>query len=195
VVDVAIANDSFSRIVALLILTGQRRTEIGSLQHGWIDKADNTITLPSSITKKKRTHVFPHGSLVASVVDRVTNTHDTYLFPASRDHVRGKPTTNFNGWPKQKRLSTKNAEFRTGRCTIYAGHLQAIWPRLVSLSRPLRSCLITSLAALAALSPSISATIGCLRCEVPLLHGKPGLQHCYIRDLRRLGDVGTLYGG
>ena len=27
-----------------------------------------------------------------------------YLFPASRDHVRGKPTTIFNGWQKAKIL-------------------------------------------------------------------------------------------
>jgi integrase len=95
-------NDSFSFIVALLILTGQRRTEIGSLRPSWLNKADSTITLPSGITKNKRTHVFPYGSLAASIIERIPDTHDTYLFPASRDHVRGKPTTSFNGWSKAK---------------------------------------------------------------------------------------------
>lgn len=100
-------SDSFSHIVALLILTGQRRTEIGSLQQGWINTADMTITLPSSITKNKRTHTFPYGLLTASVLERIANIHDTYLFPPSRTHVRGKPTTCFNGWPKAKEAFDK----------------------------------------------------------------------------------------
>src|SRR6266567_2811648 len=30
-----------------------------------------------------------------------------FLFPASRAHVRGKPTTTFNGWPKYKEAFDK----------------------------------------------------------------------------------------
>jgi integrase len=30
-----------------------------------------------------------------------------YLFPAAREHVRGKPTAAFNGWPKAKEAFDK----------------------------------------------------------------------------------------
>jgi integrase len=102
--------DNFSRIVALLLLTGQRRTEIASLRWEWIDEIERTISLPSSITKNKRAHTFPYGSLVAGILDGIPHERD-YLFPASRSNVRGKPTTCFNGWPKGKVTFDK-------RCTI-----------------------------------------------------------------------------
>ena len=95
--------DSFSHIIALLILTGQRRTEIGSLRWEWIDNKKRTITLPSSITKNNRTHTFPYGDAAAAILDRVPRQGD-YVFPASREHVRGKPTSSFNGWPKCKEM-------------------------------------------------------------------------------------------
>ncbi|MGO9024119.1 MAG: hypothetical protein ACLQIQ_07440, partial [Beijerinckiaceae bacterium] len=59
------------------------------------------IALPSLITKNKRTHTFPYGSMVATILERIPRTSE-YVFPASRSNVRGKPTTSFNGWPKCK---------------------------------------------------------------------------------------------
>jgi integrase len=49
----------FGIIVKLLILTGQRRSEIGALRSDWICK--DTITLPREITKNGRDHAFPVG--------------------------------------------------------------------------------------------------------------------------------------
>jgi len=98
-------NDSYSAIVALLILTGQRRGEIGSLRHSWIDSSQRTITIPGSVAKNGLEHTFPYGDLVAGVIaevlERIPEESDC-LFPASREHVRGKPTTSFNGWAKAK---------------------------------------------------------------------------------------------
>ena len=84
----------YGSIVSLLILTGQRRGEIGALQWSWIK--EDTITLPGSITKNKRTHTFPLGSLAKSIVEAIPET-GPYLFPAARSHIRGKRTTHFNG--------------------------------------------------------------------------------------------------
>jgi len=98
---VSSGQDTFSYIVELLILTGQRRTEIGSLKWEWINEAGRTITLPASITKNKRMHTFPYGSLVATILEGLPHTSE-YVFPASRSIVRGKRTTCFNGWPKGK---------------------------------------------------------------------------------------------
>jgi integrase len=96
-------SDTFSHIVALLILTGQRRGEIGALERSWINTTERTITLPSSITKNGTVHTFPYGNVAAAVL-KVIPVHgeNGYLFTASRSHVRGKPTTSFNGWPKHK---------------------------------------------------------------------------------------------
>jgi integrase len=102
--------DTFSRIVALLVLTGQRRTEIASLERGWCNAGERLITLPEHITKNKREHTFPYGDLAATILLRVSNLNDRF-FPASREHVRGKPTTIYGGWGKDKK------EFDT-RCGV-----------------------------------------------------------------------------
>lgn len=91
----------FGPIVMLLILTGQRRGEIVSLKWSYINTDDRTITLPVTLTKNRRQHTFPYGQSVAGILDAIPRRED-YLFPASREHVRGKPTTVFNGWPKAK---------------------------------------------------------------------------------------------
>ncbi len=86
---------TFCAIVKLLILTGQRRGEIAALRNGWI--SDDTITLPSEITKNGRAHTFPIGQLAATVLQSWTETSDSFLFPA-----RGRSETCFNGWSKCK---------------------------------------------------------------------------------------------
>jgi integrase len=93
--------DSYNFIVALLLLTGQRRGEITTLRRMWINAADRTITLPDTITKNGIEHTFPYGDAVAAILERVPNQGDQ-LFPPGRSHVRGKPTTTFNAWPKSK---------------------------------------------------------------------------------------------
>ena len=91
----------YGSIVALLILTGQRKGEIAALQWEWIDQFEQTITFPASATKNKRQHTFPYGQATAHLIKQLPEINE-YLFPASRTHVRGKPTTIFNGWPKSK---------------------------------------------------------------------------------------------
>jgi len=91
----------FGHMILLLILTGQRRGEVGQLRWQYIDQEKRTITLPAAITKNGRVHMFPYGQAVADVFAAIPRQSD-YLFPASRDHVRNKPTTVFSGWSKCK---------------------------------------------------------------------------------------------
>lgn len=86
----------FGAIVSLLVLTGQRRNEIASLEWDWINQQERTITLPASLTKNKRVHVLPYGELVASVVAELPEL-GKYLFPS-----RSEKGTIFNGWGKSK---------------------------------------------------------------------------------------------
>jgi integrase len=94
---------AFCHIVSLLILTGQRRGEIAALQHSWINQTERTITLPPASTKNGAEHTFPFGSAAGRILSRIEVVDATpHLFPASRSHVRGRPTTIFNGWREHK---------------------------------------------------------------------------------------------
>lgn len=93
----------FGPIVSLLILTGQRRGEIAGLRWEWIDFKEHTITFPASFTKNHRTHRLPFGDMAARILEDLPKLDENeYVFPATRAHVRGKPSTVFNGWGKAK---------------------------------------------------------------------------------------------
>lgn len=100
------AQNSFQRLVFLLIHTGCRRGELTLLQ--WAHIGPDTITLPAEITKNKRTHTFPIGpktqALIAAFpkIDR-----NPYVFPSSREHVKGRPTTVMTGYSAAKRAFDK----------------------------------------------------------------------------------------
>lgn len=109
---------NFATIVKLLILTGQRRSEIAGLRAeycslngldgkclstcsgdlGPAQSAQCTITLPAKITKNGREHTFPIGTLASTLLHSASSQDgSTLLFPA-----RGKRHTAFNGWSKAK---------------------------------------------------------------------------------------------
>jgi integrase len=82
-------------IVRLLLLTGQRRSEIGSLKWDYI-KSDR-ITLPAEATKNGREHTFPIGTSVASIIREVRQSGSP-VFPARTS--KSLEATPFNGWSK-----------------------------------------------------------------------------------------------
>ncbi len=100
--------DTFAPIVALLILTGQRRAEIASLRRTWCNEAERLITLPESVTKNGVEHTFPYGSMVEHVLTRPSLRDGDLLFPPYRSHVRGVPTTTYAGWGKDKKRFDKS---------------------------------------------------------------------------------------
>ena len=73
----ACRDDDYGRIVRLLILTGQRREEIGGLR--WQEIGGSTITLPPERTKNNREHKIPlsnaAGDIVQSVIPRASSAH------------------------------------------------------------------------------------------------------------------------
>ncbi len=107
----------YGTIVQLLLLTGQRRGEIAVLRWSWINQADKTITLPSSITKNGRQHTFPYGDLVDSLLKTTPGQGDLLfpaLFPASRTNVRGKPDDRLQ-WMGQLKTQLDKAITKRGR--------------------------------------------------------------------------------
>jgi integrase len=102
----AVAEDLgvFGRYVSLLALTGQRRTEVASLDASWIDRGNmGTITLPGEITKNKQEHTFPFGTMVSEML--ATLPVGGLLFPARHS------TKPMSGFAAMKRsLDIKLAE-------------------------------------------------------------------------------------
>ena len=84
----------FGPIVQLLLLTGQRRSEVGQLRRSWI--ADDMLVLPEGFAKNKREHRLPLTPLVRNVLDQIPSDSD-YLFPAATN--LDKP---FSGWAWHK---------------------------------------------------------------------------------------------
>ena len=85
---------AFAAIVQLLILTGQRRGEIGALEGSMVDFTTKTITLPSRLTKNKREHRFPFGTTAEAILREYHR--EGFLFPA------GESDNSFSAWSKSK---------------------------------------------------------------------------------------------
>ena len=84
----------FGPIIELLILTGQRRSEIGQLKRSWVSR--DLIVFPEGFTKNKRQHQFPVSPMVQAVLDGLPDTSE-YLFPAATN-----PDKPFTGWAWHK---------------------------------------------------------------------------------------------
>jgi integrase len=89
----ALDDGPFGNIFRLLLLTGQRRNEIGALQWSEIDLARKVIVLPPARTKNSRLHELPLSAQALAILSRVPRRNSSeYLFG-----VRG-----FKDWDVQK---------------------------------------------------------------------------------------------
>jgi site-specific recombinase XerD len=106
----------FDKIVALLILTGQRRTQIGAIHEDWLSDS-GYIVIPPEFTKHTE-HLFPIGQMTRDVIER-DRPKSPYLFPAARERRRGQTSTVYNGWGTSKTAFDKQL--------AKAGHKVAPW--------------------------------------------------------------------
>jgi integrase len=89
----------FGVIVKLLILTGQRRSEIGGLKWEWIK--DDRITLPASVTKNGREHTFPITASVVKLLTSLTKLNSPLVFAVPGATKTSPPSwTTFSAWSK-----------------------------------------------------------------------------------------------
>lgn len=84
----------FGPIIQLLILTGQRRSEIGSLRRSWVH--DGWVTFPDGFAKNKRMHTFPLSASAQAVFAAVLGQSDL-VFSAATNIERP-----FSGWAWHK---------------------------------------------------------------------------------------------
>jgi integrase len=90
----AAGDDSYGRVVKLLILTGQRRDEIADLRRSEI--TDTAIELPGERTKNHRPHVVPLSDPAKAVIEeQLKATHHEFIFGKHR-------FSGFSGFSKAK---------------------------------------------------------------------------------------------
>jgi integrase len=71
-------DNAYGAIVRLLILTGQRREEIGGLRFGEV--CDGVIALPPSRTKNRRAHVIPLSTAAQAILARRSSQTGDFVF-------------------------------------------------------------------------------------------------------------------
>jgi len=91
----ALPDGDYGVIIKLLILTGQRASEISDLKWDEVDFESDVISLSASRTKNKRPHRIPISNMVRSILEAHPRT--------SRDHVFGVgDQRGFSGWSRAK---------------------------------------------------------------------------------------------
>lgn len=88
-----LGDDPFSDAVRLLLLTGQRRNEIGKLTWDEIDLARGMIVLPPERTKNSREHSLPLSRQAQAILERLPRRNTT-------DFLFGK--RGFSDWDRGK---------------------------------------------------------------------------------------------
>jgi integrase len=92
----ACKDDDYGRIIRLLILTGCRRQEIGSLRWSEVDLNEGTITIPADRAKNGRTHILPLPQMALDILASIPRR-------VGRDHVfADRSSTGFVAWGRCK---------------------------------------------------------------------------------------------
>jgi integrase len=102
----ALPDSDYGAIVRLLILTGQRREEIGALRWSEVDLEAREIALPPARTKNNRPHDVPLSDQALSILkSRPAHAGRDLVFgdgPRTRDGAVRGPASGFQGWSKSK---------------------------------------------------------------------------------------------
>jgi integrase len=90
----AAPENDYGRILKLILLTGCRRDEIGSLKWSEIDMEARTISLPKERTKNGQQHVVPLSDKALEILRSIPH--------RDRELVFGMRAGGFSGWSKSK---------------------------------------------------------------------------------------------
>ncbi|MCW2356928.1 integrase [Bradyrhizobium elkanii] len=97
----ASGDDDYRRIVRLLLLTAQRRHEVGSMQWAELDTSSGLWTLPGTRTKNHREHhLLPLVPAALALLPPRRDSRD-FLF-GNGPRRSGDPHRGFSGWSKSK---------------------------------------------------------------------------------------------
>jgi len=100
----ACRDDDYGRIVRLLILTGQRRDEVGDMKWTELDLDRRIWAIPRERTKNGLTHEVPLSDVALEILQSIPRRD-------GRDFVFGEGRGGFSGWSKSKtRLDARIAK-------------------------------------------------------------------------------------
>ncbi|MEZ5792207.1 MAG: tyrosine-type recombinase/integrase [Nitratireductor sp.] len=105
----ALPEGDYGSIIRLLILTGQRRSEISELRWSEVDFERALVELPASRTKNKRSHQVPLSQPALALLKACR-------VDAGREHMFGSGQRGFQGHGRAKR--DLDARLRAGRSGI-----------------------------------------------------------------------------
>lgn len=91
----ACRDDAYSRIVRLLMLTAQRREEVGGITDAELDLDHALWTLPAARSKNKREHIIPLSQPAVSILRDAPRL-------VGREFVFGEGAGGFSGWSRAK---------------------------------------------------------------------------------------------
>ncbi|WP_035486068.1 tyrosine-type recombinase/integrase [Geminicoccus roseus] len=147
----ACGDDDHGRIVQLLLLTGQRREEIGGMRWSELDLDAGLWSLPAARTKNGRSHDVPLCDAAIKILERVEHR-------PKRDLVFGTGSGPFSGWSRCKeRLDRRIALSRAkaaGRDTSTNEDRLTPW-----VLHDLRRTLVTGMAELGIVPHVIEAVV------------------------------------
>jgi integrase len=93
----AAGDDTFGKIVKLLILSGCRRNEIGDLRHGEYNSETGMMTIPGERTKNRRTLTLTLPAMALDILRSVPRRDgEEYVFGSRRRRSAG----GFNDWSR-----------------------------------------------------------------------------------------------
>jgi integrase len=97
-------DSDYGAIVGLLILTGQRREEIGALRWSELDLQERVITLPPARTKNNRAHDVPLSKPAFTILKScpVRAGRDLVFGEGPRNGEAREQGAGFQGWSKSK---------------------------------------------------------------------------------------------
>ncbi|MGY3529817.1 MULTISPECIES: tyrosine-type recombinase/integrase [Bradyrhizobium] len=96
----ACGDDDYGRIVRLLLLTAQRRNEVGNMQWAELNTGSGQWTLPAARTKNHREHLLPLVPAALALLPSRQKGRD-FLF-GEGPRRSGDPHRGFSGWSKSK---------------------------------------------------------------------------------------------
>lgn len=82
----------YGRVIQLLILTGQRRSEVANLNTDWLDMKERTVTVPPLHYKTDREHTYPLSAPAVAIIEALPSYRGLpkkldralYLFPTDK---------------------------------------------------------------------------------------------------------------
>ena len=105
----ACLDDDYGRIVRLLILTGQRKGEIGNLTTSEVDLDKKQIDLPGTRTRNARAHIVPLSDEAVAILNPPDKRNE-------RACLFGRGAGGFSGWSKKPNVSSTSASLQPEKC-------------------------------------------------------------------------------